>query len=502
MDPDKISTVSRLLAGLLVGLPFLLASPSSAQSVADHPRVVEALDVAAVWLDAQRDYEQIPGLSASVVHDQETVWSAAFGLAHRDRGEPATPATIYSICSISKLFTAIALMQLRDRGRVELSDPVSKHLDWFDLRQAHPDAALVTVEGILTHSAGLPRESAHPYWSAPDFNFPTREEIIEGIADQETLYPAWRYFQYSNLGLTLAGEIVRESSGMSYEDYVQQNILDPLGLQDTRPRMPEELRGGQLASGYSAPTRDGIREPVPFFQARGIAPAAGYTSTVEDLADFARWMFRLEGRDEEVLHAHTLREMQRVHYVDPDFDTYWGLGFAVMRSDGETFVGHGGSCPGYRSQIMLDMDDRVATVVMANASGVNAGGMARGIHRLVAPALEQAVEDGDRPTATDEPEDTATAPDLEKYLGLYTVFPWGGELAVVRWKGGLAYLDLPTSDPVRALTKLRHVEGNTFRRVRDDDELGERIVFETDAAGEVTAILQFENRWPRTGPLP
>lgn len=510
MNPANPTSVFRALSAVFVVLAFLLPRPSAAQSVADHPRVREALDVVEVWLDAQRDYHRIPGLSASVVHDQETVWAAAFGYAHPEREVPATPETIYSICSISKLFTAIGVMQLRDRGLVTLSDPVSAHLEWFDLRQAHPDAPPVTIGGILTHAAGLPRESAHPYWSAPDFAFPTREEIIEGIVGQETLYPAWRYFQYSNLGLTLAGEIVRERSGMSYEDYVQRNILDPLGLDDTRPRMPEELRGGQLATGYSALTRVGVREPVPFFQSRGIAPAAGFTSTVEDLADFARWMFRLEGRGEEVLHAHTLKEMQRVHYVDPEFDTYRGLGFAIYRRDGKTYVGHGGSCPGYRSQLTLDMADQVAAVVMANASGVNAGGLTRGVLALLGPALKEATPEkeagagkqeapgaqADQAAGGDEP------PELEKYLGRYSVHPWGGEVAVVRWKGGLALLDLPTSDPVKALTKLRHIEGDTFRRVRSDDELAERIIFETDGAGRVTAFRRFENRSPRVGPLP
>ncbi|MDX1577795.1 MAG: serine hydrolase [Gemmatimonadota bacterium] len=486
----------------LFGLAAL--SPVEAQNDVDtsnRPSVAEALGVVEVWLDAQRDYEEIPGLSAAIVHDQETLWTGAYGYAHPASETPATPGTIYSICSISKLFTSISLMQLRDRGLVRLSDPVAEHLDWFDVKRTFPDEPPVTVEGILTHSAGLPRESNHPYWSAPDFAFPTRADIIADLSEQETLYPAWRYFQYSNLGLTLAGELVRELSGLPFEEYVRANVLEPLGLDDTRPRMPEELRGGRLASGYSAITREGVREPVNFFQARGIAPAAGFTSTVEDLARFASWQFRLEGDAEEVLHAHTLREMHRVHYVDPEFEVYWGLGFAVSRSDGTTFVGHGGSCPGYRSQLLLQLDDRLATVFMASASGVNTGKYVRGMYELLAPAIEAAAGDdaGEMETAAgeDEAAPSKDRPDLSRYVGAYSAFPWGGETAVVRWKGSLATLSLPSDDPAEGLTRLKHIEGHTFRRIRDDDELGERITFETDADGEVVAMVRFENRSPK-----
>lgn len=478
-----------LVGALLLALP---PSPGRAQ-LADDPGVREALAVVDTWLEAQRAYEQIPSFSAALVHDQERVWDAARGMAHPDRGVEATPETLYSICSISKLFTSVALMQLRDRGLVELRDPVSRHLPWFTLEQAYEGSAPITVEGILTHSAGLPRESDHPYWSAPDFPFPSREEVIDGLGDQETLYPARKYFQYSNLGLTLAGEIVRERSGMDYHDYVRENVLTPLGMDDTFSEIPEEHRGGRLATGYSALTRDARREEVAFFQAEGIAPAAGYASTARDLARFASWQLRLAGDPSqpapapEVLDPWTLDEMQRIHYVDPEFETYWGLGFNVSRRDGETFVGHGGSCPGFRSQLMIHKDRKVAVAFMANAM-VNAGMYARGIYDLTREALAEA-------SGTEE--EPRKAPDLSPYVGTYSSQPWGQETAVVVWKGDLALLSLPTDDPLEALTRLKHDEGDVFHRVRDDGERGEDLVFERNGAGEVTGFRRHGNLSPR-----
>ncbi len=477
----------------------LLVLPGAAVAqVAANPRVAEAVAAVEVWLEAQRAYDQIPSVSAAIVHDQELVWSGAYGMAHPDTNVPATPTTLYSICSISKLFTSVSLMQLRDQGVVDLRDPVAKHLPWFTLHQQFEGSAPVSVEGILTHSAGLPRESDQPYWSAPDFPFPTREEIIAGLKNQETLYPAWKHFQYSNLGLTLAGEIVRERSGMPYDRYVRQHVLTPLGLTNTYPEIPEQHRGGQLAQGYSSLTRDGTREPTPFFQAKGIAPAAGFASTAEDLAKFLRWQLRLlEGGGEEVLKATTLEEMQRVHYVDPAWNTFWGLGFSVARRNDKTFVGHGGSCPGYRTQIAIQREDGIGLVFLANAM-VNTGTYLYGMYDLVAEAIRGASKgDSAKATADAVPSaGTGSAPDLEPYLGTYSEQPWGGESAAIRWKGGLALMSLPTTSPARAIMRLKHVEGDVFLHVFDDraaDDPGEEIVFERDEAGRVSGYRQFGN---------
>jgi CubicO group peptidase (beta-lactamase class C family) len=452
--------------------------------------VKEALHLLELWLDAQVAYNELPGLSIAVVHDQDILWSGGFGYAHPDRKIPATQKTIYSICSISKLFTGIALMQLRDAGRLRLDDPVSKHLPWFTIKQTYPEGPPVPSKGLLTHSSGLPREAGFPYWSAPDFAFPTREQIIEKLASQKTLYPADTYSQYSNLGMTLLGEIVAAVSGQPYREYVQKNILDPLGLTNTKPEMQEKERGKRLATGYSATTREGVRKAVPFFKANGIAPAAGYSSTVEDLAKFASWQFRLrEKGGTEILNVNTLKEMQRVQWMDPDWETTWGLGFVVWRRDGKTFVGHGGSCPGFRSQFLIQPKDKIAAIVMVNASGVNTGNFARRAYEIVAPAIAEALKS---PEATEPPDTT-----LEKYTGTYSSQPWGGETAVLVRKGKLAMVGFPTDNPLGRITKLEHIEGNTFRRIRDDDELAEEIVFETSESGKVIGIRRNYNFSPK-----
>lgn len=469
---------------------FSVSSSAAAQSVAEHPRVQQSINLIKVWLDAQRAFEQIPAVSAAVVHDQQLLWIAGMGYADIERKIPAAANTTYSICSISKLFTSIAVMQLRDAGKVRLDDPVSRHLSWFTIKRTDPRAAEITIEGLLTHSSGLPRESDFPYWTGPEFTFPSREQVIQRLSNQETLYPAETYFQYSNLGITLAGEIVAAASGQPYDAYVRQHILAPVGLRSTTPEMPDGEHGSSLATGYSAMTRDGKRVPVTFSKARGIAPAAGYASTAEDLARFASWQFQVLGRKggEDALKSNTLREMQRVHWVDPDFETTWGLGFSVWRSEAKTFVGHGGSCPGFRTQLLLKPDENVATIFMANAQGVGATEYAQRMYEIVAPAIKEAV----KPSGKEKQRE----PEMSRYAGTYQS-GFGGELAVIEWEDGLATVSLPTMNPMRALTKWKKVAEHTFRRVRKDEALGETIVFDLGADGRASRLIWHSNQFRR-----
>ncbi len=437
----------------------------------------EAIRVADIWLKAQRDYDRLPGISVAIVKDQEVIWSKGYGMADLDNKSKSTPTTIYSICSISKLFTSIAIMQLRDAGKLRLDDKVADVLPWFNLKQQYQESGPITIRSLLTHSSGLPRESAHPYWTGPEFPFPTSKQLKDKLGGQKTLYPASTYFQYSNLGLSLLGEIVAHVSGLSFEEYVNNNILTPLRLADTRPTLPKKLWGGKLATGYGSLTRKGTRNKVAFFQAQGIAPAAGFSSTVQDLSRFASWQLRLLAKGgKEILKASTLREMQRVHWMDPDWKTSWGLGFSVYEVDGRTFVGHGGSCPGYRSTLVIDPQKKWAYVAMINASGANPGKYATGMRELFQKALKK------------KKDKESKAVDLELYSGRYSAQPWGSETVVVPWQGKLAIIGLPTSSPAKRMTLLKFQKENVFRRIRKNNKLAEEVVFERDKSGKITRM--------------
>jgi CubicO group peptidase (beta-lactamase class C family) len=473
---------TKKLLVLIVIVALSAAGWANAQSIADDPRVATALKMIEAWVDAQLAYEEIPGMSLGVVYDQELLWSRGFGYADISKKRPATPSTIYSICSISKLFTSIAIMQLWEQEKLRLDDPITKHLPWFNIQDRFPDAPEITIQGILTHSAGLPREADYPYWTGPEHNFPTKKQIIDKLSGQEELYPADTFFQYSNLGMALLGEVIAAVSGQAYDMYIKEHILDPLGLKNTTPEIPEEQRGNKLATGYTMKLRDGGRREVPFYHVNGIAPAAGFASTVEDLARFASWQFRLIGKGgQEVLKVNTLKKMHRVHWFDTDWRTTQGLGFSVSRQDEKIQVGHGGSCPGYRTQLSLRPKDKIAVIVMTNAQGVSPSAFGREVFDIVASAILMVIKEPGKAKKHD--------PALEKFVGRYDR-PLGGETHAFIKDGQLVLMYLPSDNPSDSLTKLKHIEKNIFRRVRDDDELGEPIIFETALDGTVTRLIR------------
>ncbi|MEJ2582024.1 MAG: serine hydrolase [Acidobacteriota bacterium] len=441
------------------------------KSIAGDPRIEDAIAAWAAWVENDLGESGVPAASYAFVHGQEVLASGGIGLADPASGKQADENTLYSICSISKLFTSIAVMQLRDMGALALDDDIGEYLPWFkSLTDAHPDDEPISIRNVLTHSAGLPRESDSPYWSGPDFDFPTSDQIRERLASQQTLYPSGRYFQYSNLGMALLGEVVAQRSGRSWSEVVRHDILAPIA------------ETGRLAAGFAARRGSPERERLGLFDCEGIAPAAGMASTASNLAKFARWQLRLraEGGD-QVLRASTLREMQRVHWVDPDWKTTWGLGFSVVQRDGSTWVRHGGACPGYYTEFAILPKEELGIIVLTNAIGSNHAHYARKAASVLAPAVEASTNASD-----DLPERDA---DLERFTGVYDSV-WGRD-AIVRWKDGLAVVRLGNRaiDPEDWIQPLKRVEDNLFRRVRSDDQsLGEEWVFETGEDGQVVSV--------------
>jgi len=463
---------------------LLASTPAMGQSLDQAKQLLD------VWLAAQLDYKDWPSLSVSFVHDQELIYANSFGYANRADGVKATPDTLYSICSISKLFTSIAVMQQRDLGKVSLRDPVGRHLSWYDIKQKFPLSDDVTIEGILSHSSGLPREVDTPYWSGSEgFPFPERDDAIDMTKGQETLYRAWEHFQYSNLGLSLAGEIVAAVSGQEYDAYVQENILTPLGLSNTFTSMPKDKHGKELAVGYGAPPRKGDRAVMPYFNAEAITPAAGFASSANDLAKFAMWQLKLrEGEGDEVLDHNTLREMQRPHSVIMDWQGAFGLGFSMRNADGKTLIGHGGYCPGYQTQIYIEPHSKVGGVAMINAGGVNPAKIVERMMAVLTPYLEKKDTSGAEKTDA-----AATAATLQDYQGIYDNQPWSDENYIMPWGETLIVVPLDTDDPLGDMTKLKHVEGDTFIQLRRDGSEAAPVLFQRDSADKVRSYLWHSN---------
>ncbi|MBN2334316.1 serine hydrolase [Candidatus Bathyarchaeota archaeon] len=424
------------------------------------------------WIESQMAYRGQPGLSIAVVHDQDVVWARGFGYADVESGRPASPDTLYRIASITKLFTATSVMILRDRGKLSIYDEVADHLDWFRVKQR---GRPVRIWHLLTHTSGLPRESPYPYWT--DMEFPTREQMIEALQAQETVIPVENKWKYSNLALSVAGEVVQKVSGTPYPEFVRRNILEPLGMSDTYVESPDPGHP-RLAKGYTRRLPDMTREVAEYTDSRGITPAANMTTTVLDLAKFAMLQFRDgEAGGAQILSGETLREMHQVHWLDPGWELGWGIGFNVQRIGGRTYIGHGGSVRGYRTNLRIDLDAKVVFVVFTNADDGEPVLYVDKACQWVAPAIREAT----RP----EPE----KPEIEysPYVGKYRS-GWG-DTEVIVLNGELHMISPNLLDPMLTPIKLIPVSEHTFRmEAAGYGSHGELAVFEFDDEGQVTRL--------------
>jgi len=467
------------MAALILVLVAQIVAPSASRaddSTGDDPAFTDAIALLDIWIGEQLAYNGIPGVALAVVHDQEMVWSAAYGFRDLEKKDPLEPTTPFRIGSVSKIFTSTAIMQLRDQGKLRLDEPVSTYLQWFSLQSDFPDEPPITVRNLLTHTAGLPREGAFPYWTTHDF--PTREEFRAAVPEQSAVFPPYATYKYSNLGMALLGEIVVAVSGEDYPSYVQKHIFDPLGM-DASTVFPSEEKRAEMATPYMIKRPDGSRNIHTYYSTGAIAPAAEIVSTVEDMAKFATLHLHTSDATvlERVLKASTVREMQRPHWVYSSWSGGRGLGFGISRREGKTTVSHGGWIGGNRAHLLLVPSEKIAVLAMTNADDASPYTFSYEAYDLLGPVIARTSKK-ETPTATFDPA-------WERFVGVYSD-PWGWKEEVMILSGKLvmySYSYPPDEDADSGITPLTWVEGNRFRRPG-----GEFVVFEIAEDGTVERL--------------
>jgi CubicO group peptidase (beta-lactamase class C family) len=293
----------------------------------------------------QRD-GRAPSLVAGVVRDGGLAWSAGRGAVP----DPHTDVQ-YRLGSISKTVTAVVVMRLRDEGCLHLDDPLDRHLPGTPLGDR-------TVGQLLSHLAGASAESPGGWWE----RVPGGSLADLDLGDGDVVLGAARRFHYSNLGFGLLGELVARLRGTSWEDAVTAEVLAPLGMDRTTPRPV-----GPAAEGWAVHPWADVVLPEPEHHA-GVMAAAGQLWA--SLADLARFGAFLLGDTADVLDPATLEEMTVPAGVDSSAQGWaaYGLGVQVLRVDGRTFVGHGGSMPGFLAGVFVDREEQTGAVSLANTT--------------------------------------------------------------------------------------------------------------------------------------
>ena len=294
---------------------------------------------------------RLPSLVAGVVRDGRLAWSAGRGSV--DGAPPGTDVQ-YRLGSITKTVTTVALLRLRDEGLCDLDDPLERHVPGTPFGDR-------TLGQLLAHDAGLRAESPGLWWErTPGLTWPDLAARFDGGTDLP--HGAGRRFHYSNLGFGAVGEVVARLRGRAWADVVRDEVLLPLGMDRTTQR-PD----GRAARGWAVHPWADVLQPEPEHDAVAMAPAGQLWATLTDLGRFAAFLL---GDTGDVLSTASLEEMREPAGVDPDSPGWsaYGLGLQVSRSGSRTYVGHGGSMPGFLAGVTVDVEQGVGAVALANAT--------------------------------------------------------------------------------------------------------------------------------------
>lgn len=314
---------------------------------------------------AQRT-SRVPSLTAGIVRDGGLSWSVGRGAVQ----EPHTDVQ-HRLGSITKSLTAVAVLRLRDEGRVALDDPVDRHVPGTPCGDR-------TVGQLLAHTAGLRAETPGPWWErvpGPDWT-----GLAARLADSDVPHGAGRRFHYSNLGYGVLGELLARARGRPWAQVLRDEVLLPLGMQRTTAR-PQ----GRAAQGWAVHPWADVLLPEPEQDASAMAAAGQLWATLDDLARFAAFLL---GDTADVLHPDTLEEMTVPAGVDSSATSWsaYGLGLQVVRHDDRTLVGHGGSMPGFLASVFVDRGEDLGTVVLCNATSGLDSTLVGELHALVRTA--------------------------------------------------------------------------------------------------------------------
>jgi CubicO group peptidase (beta-lactamase class C family) len=314
---------------------------------------------------------RLPGAAIGIVVDDDLAWSFGHGFADFEAGRTPDSTTLYPIASITKTFTGVSILQLRDSGALALDDPIVRYIPELALStNAFGRIEDVTIRRLLSHESGLQGDpsgaelSEGRYEGRARLNLARAEEIAVKVAPHAQ-------FKYSNLGYQLLGETVARISGTTYDDYVRANILEPLHMGSTSfEPLPDALHA-RLATGYDARWLSdelSVARERPRVWAEG-----GLVSCVDDLAKWVAFHVRVDDKDRsltQVLATESLREMHRPRYLaDDDWTNAVGISWMGVRRGEAVWMQHSGGIYGFSTCTCFRPSERVGVIVLLNCSG-------------------------------------------------------------------------------------------------------------------------------------
>lgn len=468
-----------LLLTSVVSAPLTAAQESVATPVAAASTVVDIAAIDAL-IEESRAKWNVPGLSVAIVKDGKIVLSKGYGVRELGKPEAVDGETLFAIASNSKAFTAAAILMLQEEGKMKLDDRVQTHLPWMQLYDPWVSAE-IRVDDLLCHRSGLGTFSGDLLWWGTPYS---PEEVLRRTKHLTPEGPFRSSYGYSNLMFLAAGEVIRSSSGKTWQAFVEERIFAPTGMTRSITSTNQLNDRGNAASPHK-PTMDKVT-PIPWVNWDTMAAAGGVISCSDDMAKWIRIQLdqgRIEGDKRLFSEASSNRmwtphtpiavsEAARKRNPSTHFRSY-GLGWMLSDYKGRMVAQHGGGYDGMYSQVMLVPDENLGIVVLTNSmTGISGplcntiadrylGGdatdwLTTGLERDVSG--RQAFYDRIQKAITPTIEGTQPSRPLETYTGKFRC-PMYGDATVTLEDGKLVLRLLANKELVADLT---HLQLDTF----------------------------------------
>jgi CubicO group peptidase (beta-lactamase class C family) len=407
-------------------------------------------DLSRLVREAQSEH-RLPSVVVGVVVRGEPVLELAIGTADDAEGRAPTPDTQYRIGSITKTFTAAAVMALADEGRLALDDRLGEHVPEVGDRP-------LTIRRLLSHSSGLQREPPGNAWET--LEFPSVPELLGRLDEVEQVLEPGVAWHYSNLAFSLLGELVTRVSGVTYQQFVEERLVAPAGLARTSWQPADPRASAYYVDPYSGVLR---REA----DIAETSAAGGLWSTAGDLCRWGAWL-----RDREAMHVVQVM-------ADPDS---WllahGLGLMLHRRGDLVLYGHDGAMPGFLAALICSRAEDVQTAVLTNATTPAAAVTGLGL-RLAERAIELHPREPELWRGHEPP-----PAEIAELLGVW----WSeGEQFVFDWRDGRLEAR-PTGASPRVKPSVFEAEGDGSFRVVSGRERGERLEVDRDESSAVVKL--------------
>jgi CubicO group peptidase (beta-lactamase class C family) len=316
---------------------------------------------------------QIPGLAFAVVKDNKIYMAKAYGVKNLDTKEPLTIESTFHMASVSKPFSATAIMQLVEKGKMRLDDPLTKYLPYFKLDD--PRYKEITIKQMLTHTSGIPDVRDYE-WDKPQFDDGAAERYVRSLAHEKMIAAPGGKWQYSNMAFDILADVIAKVSGMTFEDYIKKEILDPLEMKESdflRARVRPELR----TSAHVFNLRPQVSKVYPYN--RSHAPSSCLNASVVEMCNWAIANMN-EGvfKGKRILHESSYKLLFEPQ-AKVDENQSIGLSWFLARHRGSKVVYHGGGDVGFRSYILMLPEKSLAVIAASNFDGTPISGLAFGL---------------------------------------------------------------------------------------------------------------------------